>query len=218
MSLSARSIVSIAEFGRYLNTTITGTAAETAAEEFIDLCSGMVEEETGRRYSAQSETLYLDGSGNSVQELPFPIVSLYGDTDTEKEDSLQYRESIDDGWVNIVDSGDYAYIHITSLYPRQIELLEDYYFPEGSKNIKVIAYTGYDTVPRTVKKIVLEMSAVMWKESGQSHEGRIGLQSQSGAIGGGSGSSSFRNMWVDVWRPMLEKYRLKKSTVGVIDL
>ena len=217
MSLSSRSILSIAELGRYLNMTLTGSAQETAAEEFIDLCSGMVEEETGRRYTAQAEELILDGSGSSIQTLPFPIVSLVGDDAVAMSANLQYREDVDSGWVNILDSGDESYYLISSLFPRQVELLEDYYFPSGQKNIRIYAYTGYSTVPRTVKKIVLEMSACMWKESNQG-EGRIGMQSLSGSAGSGTGSSSFRDMWGEVWKPALEKYRLRKSSVGVIDI
>ena len=215
MANTARSIVTTVELGQYLKATLVGSALESTAELFIDLCSGMVEEETGRKYTAQSVTLYLDGSGGAIQTLPHPIVDLVGDSDAEKLTSLQYREDADSDWEDLVD--DYGYIHIDSLHPRQIELLDGETFPAGQKNIKVVLYAGYDSVPATVKKVALEMAAVMWKES-DAGGGRIGLKSQSAGVGGGSASTSFENMWEVKWKPLLEKYRIPKSTVGVIDL
>ena len=63
MSLTARSIVTVAETEYYLKRTITGTSVGSAMEYFIDLCSGQIEEEVGRKFGAQDTTLYLTGQG-----------------------------------------------------------------------------------------------------------------------------------------------------------
>ena len=215
MAYTSRSIVTVAEMGQYLNETFVGTAKQATIELFIDLCSGMIEEETERKYGTQDSTFYLDGNDASILPLPFPIVSLYGDDDTAKLASVQYREDSDSAWTDLVD--DIDLIHIDTLYPMQIELLDDETFPSGRKNIRIRMYVGYDSVPALVRKYCLEMVACMWKESGNG-DGRIGLESQSMSTAGSGGSTSFRDMWNEAWRPGLKTLKVDKPNVFVVNL
>jgi len=214
MSLTSRSIVTTAECDLYLKKTITGSALESTIELFIDLCSGQIEEEAGRKFGAQEKTFYLDGSGTSTIILPYPLVALYGDTDAEKLANLQYRDGVDEDWTDLVD--DIDLIHFDETDPLRIELLDDEYFPGGQQNIRIRMYAGYDSVPATIKKTCLEMVAVMWQESGNG-QGRIGMSSQGGGSAGEN--SSFDDLWLTRWRPAINGiYPRKESNVSVINL
>lgn len=176
---------------------------------FVDLATDNIESYIANKVRLQEITgLIVDGSGDEFLQLPFfPIVSIQGEDDSTRYTKLQYRDSASSAWTNLFSSeADLTtYLHIDTVHPYQLEILDGETFPYGTKNIKVSYNAGYETIPGDIIRVCLEMVKVMWDESNQG-SGRLGMNSRSYSLAGSNTSDGYQDMWPQ-WSNTLAKYR-----------
>jgi hypothetical protein len=218
MPLTDRSIITLDELKAYINVEASDATKDTLLYSIIDLCSGRIEEAIDSAVAPQDTTEILDGTGTRVLTLESFISDIYGSTDPDRLDNVQYRNGPDDAWTNLVTDIDHL-----ELDGKGIELLGTTSsirmasgFPRGRKNIKVRYYAGFDPVPAKLKVVCLEMSAMMFKESGVGG-GQLGMNSMNMGVGGGSSASTYKDL-ESKWQTVFDEYQDYEDTISVINL
>lgn len=201
MALSARSIITLNQAKFYLGITTSETTHDSTLEEWIDICSDSVERYVDNKINLIEVEEILDGTGKSViYPHYFPIYAIYGGDDAEKLSNIQYRTEATGAWTNLLTDMDY--VRIDPYDAHRIELLDGEEFTAGTKNIRIKYYAGYNDVPSDVKKVVMEMVAVMWNES---NHGSNLIGRSSSTIGQGNQVSTVE--MTPRWERVLGKYR-----------
>jgi hypothetical protein len=163
-----------------------------------------VEEYTGRKIQPVAVEEILNGKGGTVLWPSFwPVQSIVGGTEAARLGNLQYRDTIADGWLDLLTDEDY--IRIDPQLPFQIELLEGYTFPSGQANIRIEYTAGYSPIPADIAQVVTEMVAVAFRES-RNGEASLGLSSKNMGQAGASGGTSFVDL-TPRWKSVLDRYR-----------
>lgn len=208
MALTARSIVTLTDLKEYLGIGRSQSDKDAMLEKWIDWVSGKFESEIENVVKVQEKTVYLDGSGDTVQYLPFhPVVALYTPSYTD----VQYRSSADADWASIVEDDDL--IHIDTELTNRIELLDGNTFPVGQKNIKIHYYAGHATVPGDIIIAIIEALQMMWNDSRQGGSGlNIGSQTMTTTLG--SASISYQDA-TPRWLTVVRRY---KTLTHIVEL
>lgn len=139
----------------------------------IDNVISYAEKYCGQRLDATQETtIYKKGSGTEYLLLPSTLVNSIS--------HLYYRQLPTDSWTEETDT--------TIFTLEQIENVFYLYYSTGffkSYSYKVIFNSGYltTTIPGALSQSLIEMTAQIHRESGQSHD-RIGLKSEGKNIQG----------------------------------
>jgi hypothetical protein len=199
--MTSASIITTEQAKNFIGIAVADTSHDTILAEWIDIISREFEGAIENKVNAQELTVYVNGSGEIYQNLPYyPVIALYGDTDAEKLANLQSRSTVIGGWEDLED--DLDYISIDAEHPERIELLEGETFPQGQKNIRVRYWAGYsrDNIPGDISHLILEMVADMWAQSGRG-ESRLGKSSTSSSTSAGNTSANYvdlRPRWTEV--------------------
>lgn len=196
MALTARCFVTLNNVKDYLNISSSDATKDTTFETWLDLICGEIEEACDTEIQPQETEIFLDGNGSKVLNLGRFIEDLYGDNDTEKLASLQYRTDSQSDWTDLTDDMDNV-----EFDGRSIVLLYDDFFPLGRKNIRVKFYAGFDPVPAKLKRVALEEFAMMYKESNLG-TGQLGVQSLNT---GSTTSATFKDI-ASRWQSVFDEY------------
>ena len=206
MAITARSIVSLNDVKEYLGIGRATTDKDAMLEKWIDWISGKFESDIENIVKAQSKTVYLGGSGEIWQIVPwYPVIQLA----TPSYDDVQYRTGATEDWTAIVDDVDL--ISIDAEHQDRITLLDGYTFPVGDENIKIQYIAGYVIVPGDIAILVLEAMQTMWNNSRQGGN-QLGFGSSTMTTTLGSASVSNIDSG-GRWNEVVRRY--KKSTHGV---
>ena len=164
---------------------VNGTSDDTKIEHVIAATEAWIaryialpvyDSSTTPSWEDQTYTLYLDGDGGDVLQLPVrPLVSV---TSIYSDAGRQYAAS------SLVDSGDYT----TNLPKGQVILDWDSNLASWPKwqerAIKATVVAGWATVPEWLKQCVADIVVAMWA----GRQGAAGKSSKSGR----GGSVTFR--------------------------
>ena len=210
MALTTRSIVTLETIKSYLNQP--DDACDTFLEEWIDLASGAVEEYPADAFPRKkvqpiAVSEILDGRGGLyLRPTYWPVIGLVGADDATKLANLQYRESVTDAWVDLLD--DVSYYRISPRHPERIELLDGFVFPFGTQNIRAEYLAGFNPIPADIQTVVIEMVAKAFQNS-RLGEATLGLSSKGSGMSGQSGSTSFLDL-EPKWKAVLDRYKAPK--------
>jgi hypothetical protein len=176
-------LVTLDEVRKFLKLDLTDTQRDSFLQTCISLISAGVEEYCGTKIKKQLvENEIHNGDGESIlYPKNNPVDSIKGTTDAEKLASVQYRTSPIESWTNL--SSNAAYILIDPENDAFIELF-DTVFPKGRSNIRISYYAGYDPVPAQIKKVVLQMVTLFYKDTSQSGDNRLGVSKRTESAGG----------------------------------
>lgn len=150
-------LVTADEFKTYWTGLTSGSAAkdDTRIAALIPRICGLVNEETGRVFGADDRTYYLDGDGSPTLKVPdWPIntvTSLNEDTGHQYPASsllTQHTESVD---------GDYLVLGLEE--EEGMILKRAGVWACGYRTVKLLANTGYGTIPEPLKDLVLQAVA-----------------------------------------------------------
>jgi len=218
MSLSSRAIVSLDEAKRYLgglgwnDVDAVFLEGDDNSVGWIDLASYWLEETIDNKVKPQEVEEMMDGSGDTIQELPyFPVIQIAGDDATAQLANLRYRTSWDGDWTNLLTN-----INAVFYDPHRknlLTLINGSLFPAGSNNLKVKWIAGYapSDIPGTIKLVVLEKIFTIWKESGKGAS-RLGKSSSSASAVGAGGSDSYVDMLAR-WDKMLKPFQKRGRSI-----
>lgn len=212
-ALSDRSIITLDELKEYIKYDSTDTETDKILYGWIDLISGQFEDESRRKISSQAIEEFLSGDGGyTIRPTYYPISDLFGDDNTAKLASLQYKEDWDDSsWTNLVT--DINAILIDTVRNWEIRLVDGTTFPcddtPAFRNIRVKYYAGWargaDT-PSDIRKIILEAVTTMWNESDRSTRSLLNVASKNIPGGFGMATESYRDFKPE-WDAVVQKYR-----------
>lgn len=200
--LSDRSIVTLTEVKNYLKLDTGEAAIDTVLYDWIDMVSGVFEDQTHNRVVARAIEEILDGpTSDRLETTYFPILSLYGEEAADRLANLQYRIDATSAWVNLSESEDYVFIPDDQA--TYIQLLHPAYFVYGVRNTRVKYWAGAarEDVPADIRKVVLEGVAVMWRESSQGG-GRLGVSTE-----GMQGSATSYMKFSEEWDKIVNRHR-----------
>ena len=211
MSLNANAIVTLAEAKEQLKVENADTALDDTLTAYINEISSAVELYTKRKIVSQSIASEIhDGDGSSIlYPRYFPIQQLSVEsspTDAQKLASVQYRNSPDSDWTDIVSDIDHIFLDTgdDALRPF-IELYQNFFY-YGIRNIRIKYKAGYTTVPSDIKVLVLEMIQMRWNEAKRGNDwlGQGNMnQSESG--------NNYSTTLIELdkrWKRVLDRYRV----------
>lgn len=204
MALSAYAIPTLNQVKNYLKLDTGVTTADTILETWIDATSLSIEQYCNRKFAVQSVTNEIyDGDGSDTLWLRYwPLTQLSTQStpsDAQKLAAVQYRTDPDSSWTDIEDDVDHIFTDLNWPFIKLYETV----FPAGERNIRLNYKAGYSPVPGDVLIVAIEMAAMMWKESSQSNDARLGLANSS--------YQGFNNGFLDMnsrWRTILDRYKL----------
>jgi len=200
----ALDIVTLAQVKDYMGVTDTTNDAMFAV--WITMLSQMIENILMQPVQPITTEEILDGDGSSKLFLnKGRIVDLVADPGTaSKLDSLECRDSALVDWERIIEDTGLYYLDPKSSWC--IELLDNYVFPKGQKNIRVYYSAGFSPLPADIVKVVLEMMQVMWDESKAGKQPRLGMTSKNRSGAGSGLGDSFLDM-NPRWKLTLDRYK-----------
>lgn len=216
--LTDRSIVTFEDVRLYLGLGIADRDNQTALESFIDTVSGRFESDTENVVMKQAKEEFLHGSGTFYQDVGyFPtsaLVGVAGPPDTRLA-NLQYRDTYDGAWRNLITA--YTALWLNAKEPYRLTLVDGTTFPQMTQgkvgafpNIRVYHYAGYttrDLVPGSIRKVILEGVAWMWRESGLAPGGGLlNVNSKGDASSGVTANTSYRDFEVH-WETVVSQHR-----------
>ena len=200
----ALDIVTLAQVKDYMG--ITETTNDAVFAVWITMLSQMIENILMQPVKPITVEEILDGDGSSKLFLnKGRIVDLVVDpVSASKLDSLEYRDSALVAWERIIE--DAGLYHLDPKSSWCIELLDNYVFYSGQKNIRVYYSAGFSPLPADIVKVVLEMMQVMWDESKAGKQPRLGISSKNRSGAGSGLGGSFLDM-NPRWKLTLDRYK-----------
>jgi hypothetical protein len=215
MAAAAWDLLTVAQAKAYLNIGVaaTDTSQDDWLQEIISDLSAEVEYYCKRKFAIQSisneiydgDSWCVDYNGARIHVNYFPITQLSTATTPAGSDILaavQYRNDPDSSWTNIETDTDHIFINSKWDY---IELYDEV-FPSGKQNIRLNYKAGYSTIPQDIKRIALEMTAMMWKESNR-NKGLLGESNKSDSGYGQTLTSTLIDLKPQ-WAKVLNRYRI----------
>lgn len=195
-------MITLTELNTYLKINTThGDYANQLPILQLSISGSITDIETycNRKLISGSYTEYIDGNGDIELHLTNKkiqsIESIYYDSGSE--------------YINLFADGDNVsdYTLILDRY-NTVKLLGGYVFPCGRHNVKIDYHSGYDstTCLSDLKSILLEMSALKYKNSSVSGDSRLGIQSSNISLQSSDGVV-YKDEWSN-WQRTLDKYRL----------
>jgi hypothetical protein len=197
-------IVTLAQVKDYMG--VTETTYDVLFASWITMISQMIENVLMQPVKPITIEEILNGDGTSKLFLnKGRIIDLVIDPVTSsKLDSLEYRDSALVAWARIIEDAGLYFLDPQSSWC--IELLDNYVFTSGIKNIRVYYSAGFSPIPADIVKMVLEMIQIMWDESKAGTKPRLGMASKSSGGVGSSLGDSFMDMDVK-WQKIINRYK-----------
>ncbi|MBE3140883.1 MAG: hypothetical protein IMZ53_09900 [Thermoplasmata archaeon] len=194
ISAATNAIVTLDEVKDFLGISLTEDEHDDFLQKWINYFSTQIEGNINNKVVSQLISSEItDGTDRyCLRTKYYPIVSVT---------LLQYL--LDDVWTDLLaDLTDFTTYRLNNPAVNEsstndsfnIEMIDDY-FPEGILNIKASYYAGYSTVPADLQLVCLEKVVEFFKNSNRHGGGsRFGQQSVAIAIGGGSQSTTYKDM------------------------
>jgi hypothetical protein len=201
---AAIDIVSLAQLKTYMG--IGENTYDIMFADWITMISQLVENKLEQPVKPINTEEITNGDNSSKLYLnKGRIISLLTDPITTNTlDSLEQRDSALSDWERIVEDEDLMYLDSTNNWC--VELLDDYIFPFGKRNIRVYYSAGFSPIPADIVKMVLEMLQTMWDESKSGNFPRLGLASTSSGATASNLGDSFINMDAK-WKIIIDRYK-----------
>ena len=183
-------LITISELKTYLK--ITDSSYDSVLLQMINFAQSEIENYCRQPIASASKVIISSGTKSPVLLPYFPVNAIT---------VLKVRQDWQDTW-EILASTKYSLVHKDNLYYLYCDYLEQ----ENYIDMTI----GYTTAPADIKKVAIEMIALMFKESdireGARGESRLGVQSIATTIQGIAATTTFKDE-KPRWHDILKRYR-----------
>lgn len=184
-------IISINDFKDYINYSKTDTSKDTYISRIIEYCQDVIEQFCQQKLEETERTHERKGSMSNLMLIPttLPVVDA----------TVEEKNTLDSSYVSI----DVQLVKFDSVsYVFRNAGFDSYY-----KITYTAGFTEAD-IPNELKKVLLEMAAVFWREQKTgTGEGTLGMQNVASNFNSVSSTIVYKDMFESVWKKQLMKYR-----------